>query len=108
MRLQTAAFFCVMLPRRVWAQIGPMDERFFPGFFEDDDYCRRLQAAGYAIGCAEDVFVYHELSASFDQEGARRKQEIFERNRRLYEEKWGHWEPHRYRASTAEVLESSE
>jgi GT2 family glycosyltransferase/glycosyltransferase involved in cell wall biosynthesis len=108
MRLQTAAFFCVMLPRRVWAQIGPMDERFFPGFFEDDDYCRRLQAAGYEIGCAEDVFVYHELSASFDQEGARRKQEIFERNRRLYEEKWGHWEPHRYRASTAEVLESSE
>lgn len=106
LRLQTAAFFCVMLPRRVWEEIGPMDERFFPGFFEDDDYCRRLQAAGYEIGCAEDVFVFHELSASFDREGAQRKQEIFERNRRLYEEKWGPWVPHRYRTARPAAPES--
>ena len=105
--LQTAAFFCVMLPRWVWEQIGPMDERFFPGFFEDDDYCRRLQAAGFEIGCAEDVFVYHELSATFDQEGARRKREIFERNRQRYEEKWGRWEPHRYRMAPVNKPETS-
>lgn len=97
--LTTAAFFCVMLRRAVWAQVGPMDEQFFPGYFEDDDYCRRLQAAGYHIGCAEDAFVYHELSASFDQEGAARKREIFERNRQRYEAKWGPWTPHRYRAA---------
>lgn len=97
--LTTAAFFCVMMRRSVWAQIGPMDEQFFPGYFEDDDYCRRLQAAGYHIGCAEDAFVYHELSASFDREGTARKREIFERNRQRYEAKWGPWAPHRYRAA---------
>jgi len=80
---------------------------FFPGFFEDDDYCRRLQAAGFEIGCAEDVFVYHELSATFDQEGARRKREIFERNRQRYEEKWGRWEPHRYRMAPVNKPETS-
>lgn len=95
--LTIAAFFCVMLSRSVWDRIGELDERFFPGFFEDDDYCLRVRAAGWRIACAEDVFVYHELSASFDREGALRRQEIFERNKRLFEEKWGPWKPHEYR-----------
>lgn len=95
--LTIAAFFCVMLPRGVWERIGELDERFFPGFFEDDDYCLRVRGAGWRIACAEDVFVYHELSASFSREGASRRQEIFERNKRLFEEKWGPWKPHEYR-----------
>lgn len=95
--LTIAAFFCVMLSKSVWDRIGELDERFFPGFFEDDDYCLRVRAAGWRIACAEDVFVYHELSASFDREGALRRQEIFERNKRLFEEKWGPWKPHEYR-----------
>jgi GT2 family glycosyltransferase/glycosyltransferase involved in cell wall biosynthesis len=95
--LQVAAFFCVMIPRAVWERIGPMDERFFPGYFEDDDYCLRLQEAGLHVGCAEDVFVFHELSASFNAESHARRQQIFERNRKLFEEKWGPWKPHTYR-----------
>ena len=95
--LSVAAFFCVMIARPVWERIGPMDERFFPGFFEDDDYCLRLREARMHVGCAEDVFVYHELSASFNAESAARRQQIFERNRKLFEEKWGPWKPHTYR-----------
>jgi GT2 family glycosyltransferase/glycosyltransferase involved in cell wall biosynthesis len=95
--LRIAAFFCVMMPRGAWEAVGALDERFFPGFFEDDDYCLRLAQQGWRVGCAEDVFVYHELSASFDAEGARRKQEIFERNKTLFEQKWGRWQPHVYR-----------
>ena len=95
--LSIAAFFCVMLSRRVFDRIGGLDERFFPGFFEDDDYCLRVKEAGWHIACAEDVFVYHELSASFDREGAVRRQAIFERNKKLFEEKWGPWKPHVYR-----------
>lgn len=95
--LRVAAFFCVMIPRAVWDRIGPMDERFFPGFFEDDDYCMRLHAAGLRVGCAEDVFVHHELSASFNAESHARRRAIFERNRELYEKKWGPWTPHQYR-----------
>ncbi|GAA4413089.1 hypothetical protein GCM10023089_30410 [Quisquiliibacterium transsilvanicum] len=95
--LSIAAFFCVMIPRRIWERIGPMDERFFPGYFEDDDYCMRLREAGLRVGCAEDVFVYHELSASFNAESHARRQAIFERSRKLYEEKWGPWKPHTYR-----------
>ena len=95
--LTIAAFFCVMMPRAVYTRIGDLDEQFFPGYFEDDDYCLRVKAAGWRVACAEDVFVYHELSASFNQEGAARRHAIFTRNKALFEAKWGPWTPHVYR-----------
>lgn len=95
--LQTAAFFCVAMPRSTYERVGPLDEAFGVGFFEDDDYCRRVQAAGLRVACAEDVFVHHHLSASFDALAAERKRELFERNKAIYEAKWGPWVPHAYR-----------
>lgn len=95
--IRTAAFFCVAMPRSTYEAVGPMDERFGVGFFEDDDYCRRVEQAGLAIACAEDVFIHHHLSASFDQLHQERRRELFERNRAIYEEKWGPWVPHEYR-----------
>ena len=95
--LHVCAFFCVMMHRRTYETVGPMDEQFVPGFFEDDDYCLRIKALGLELGCAEDVFVYHELSASFDKLKAAHRQEIFERNKALFEKKWGTWKPHAYR-----------
>lgn len=95
--LSIAAFFCVMIPRRVYEAVGGLDEQFVPGFFEDDDYCLRIKALGLSVGCAEDVFVYHELSASFDKLSVERRQAVFERNKALFEKKWGSWQPHVYR-----------
>ena len=95
--LATAAFFCVAMPRAVHEAIGPLDEAYGLGFFEDDDYCRRLQQSHYRIACAEDVFVHHHLSAGFDRIDRSARDALFERNRRLYEEKWGPWTPHSYR-----------
>jgi GT2 family glycosyltransferase len=95
--LDVCAFFCVMIPRRVWDDVGELDEQFGLGFFEDDDYAQRLKRKGYALACAEDVFVHHHLSASFDALGAEHKRRQFERNRALFEAKWGSWDPHRYR-----------
>lgn len=97
LELSVAAFFCVMIPRHVWSRTGTLDERFFPGFFEDDDYCIRVRQNGWRIGCAEDVFVFHELSATFNAETQARRQSMFERNKKLFEEKWGPWKPHAYR-----------
>lgn len=91
------AFFCVAMPRTVYEKVGDLDERFGLGFFEDDDYCQRVVEAGYRIAVAEDVFVHHHLSASFDQLEPARRQALFEANKALYEEKWGAWTPHRYR-----------
>jgi GT2 family glycosyltransferase/2-polyprenyl-3-methyl-5-hydroxy-6-metoxy-1,4-benzoquinol methylase/glycosyltransferase involved in cell wall biosynthesis len=99
--LRTAAFFCVMLRAAVFQQVGGLCEDFGIGFFEDDDYCRRVEAAGWEIACADDVFVHHELSASFGTLPDAERQRLFEQNLRLYESKWGKWRPHRYRADKA-------
>ncbi|MGR4973774.1 glycosyltransferase [Pseudomonas sp. LARHCG127] len=95
--INTLAFFCVMFPRSTYEQIGGLCEEYGLGFFEDDDYCRRIQRRGMRAACAEDVFVHHHLSASFNTLGARKKQALFEKNRAIYESKWGSWVPHTYR-----------
>lgn len=94
--IRTLAFFCVMMPRRVYEQVGPLDEAYGLGFFEDDDYCRRIEQAGWRLECAEDVFIHHHLSASFNKLGKGR-QELLEHNRKIYEAKWGPWVPHKHR-----------
>jgi len=91
------AFFCVAIRREAIENVGLLDESYTVGFFEDDDYCRRVAAAGYKLVIADDVFVHHRLSASFDALGAARKKELMEHNRAVYESKWGTWIPHRYR-----------
>jgi len=60
-------FFCVLLTRSACQHIGLLDETFFPGGFEDDDYCLRARDAGYNIHLARDAFIHHWGSASFGQ-----------------------------------------
>lgn len=102
-RLEMArtAFFCVMIPRCVWEQIGEMDEGYGIGFFEDDDYSERARRKGYKMACAEDVFVHHHLSASFNALTDISRRELFEKNKAYYESKWGRWKPHEYRKAGA-------
>jgi len=95
---ETLAFFCVAIPRAVINEVGLLDEGFGLGFFEDDDYCRRVQASGRQVAIADDVFIHHELSASFDRRKNPEHRALFERSRAYYESKWGPWQPHRYRS----------
>ena len=94
--IRTLAFFCVMMPRLTYEQVGPLDEAYGLGFFEDDDYCRRIEQTGKQLACAKDVFVHHHLSASFGKLGKGR-QELLDHNRKIYEAKWGAWIPHKHR-----------
>jgi GT2 family glycosyltransferase len=92
----TLAFFCVFISREVLDKIGFISEDFGRGYFEDDDYCRRVEAAGYEISIARDIYVHHQMSASFDLLGDSVKRELFETNKAIYESKWGVWVPHTY------------
>ena len=95
--IERIAFFCVAISRAVIEEVGLLDEAFGIGFFEDDDYCMRVSQAGYKIGIAEDVFVHHALSASFNTLEQTRRNEIFDRSKQIFEQKWGEWKPHQYR-----------
>jgi GT2 family glycosyltransferase len=96
--IRVLAFFCVAMRRSVWEEIGPLDERFGIGMFEDDDYAQRIKQYGYQIQCAEDVFVHHWGSASFSLLEDNEYDRLFDENRKKFEEKWNMaWEPHQYR-----------
>lgn len=58
-------FFCVLISRSIIDQIGLLDETFFPGGFEDDDYCMRASSANISTWLARDVFIHHFGSGSF-------------------------------------------
>ncbi|HEY3174049.1 MAG TPA: glycosyltransferase [Thermoanaerobaculia bacterium] len=89
------AMFCVALRRSVFDEVGPLDERFGVGMFEDDDYSLRVRHAGYRVVCAEDSFVHHWMKASFSRLSPADYQSLFDHNRKLFEEKWGTvWVPH--------------
>jgi GT2 family glycosyltransferase len=98
--IRMLAMYCVALRRDVYKEVGPLDERFEYGLFEDDDYSLRTRAAGYRILCAEDVFVHHFGQASIgDSSVVRDYGKLFHENRRRWEEKWFlEWQPYRRRS----------
>ena len=86
--ISSLAFFCVAMPRIVFDKVGPLDERFGPGMFEDGDYNRRVRDAGWDVRCARDAFVHHWQMASFRRMGREAYFRLFEENRRKFDEKW--------------------
>jgi GT2 family glycosyltransferase/2-polyprenyl-3-methyl-5-hydroxy-6-metoxy-1,4-benzoquinol methylase len=86
--IQMLAMFCVAMRRTVFQEVGPLDERFAIGMFEDDDYCRRIRALGYKLVCARDSFIHHWQRASFRLLGEDEYLRVYHENRRKYENKW--------------------
>jgi GT2 family glycosyltransferase len=101
--IRTATMFCAALRRDVWDAVGPLDERFAVGLFEDDDYAMRLRARGYRVACAEDVFVHHFGQASIGRLGPTGEYgSVFHANRARWEAKWGiSWQPYSRRPAPA-------
>lgn len=96
--IEVLAMFCVAFTCQIYQEIGPVDEEFGMGLFEDDDYTLRVRQKGYEIVCALDTFVHHFGQAAFRQliqDGTYNT--LFEANRRRYETKWNvKWMPHRH------------
>ncbi len=84
-----ATFFCVLISRAAIERIGLLDERFFPGGYEDDDYCARARAAGLPVHLARDTYVHHWGSASFGELRRDYFQENAAKNRSYLEQKHG-------------------
>lgn len=86
--IHSAAMYCVGMRRDTFERVGPLDDQFTIGMFEDDDYSHRTRLAGLRVVCAEDVFVHHVGQASFKQLSPSEYQEVWDRNQRRYEQKW--------------------
>jgi GT2 family glycosyltransferase len=98
--IEVLAMFCVAMRRETFDTVGPLDEDFKIGMFEDDDYSMRVRQAGYRTVCAEDAYVHHFGQAAFKLLLASGEyQDIWDANQRHYEKKWGKWQAHQTRRS---------
>ncbi|MFD2672022.1 glycosyltransferase [Marinicrinis sediminis] len=96
--IKALAMYCLVIPKKVFEHIGFLDENYKVGMFEDDDYSFAALNYGYEIACAEDVFIHHFGSVSFDKLENKEYRKIFEDNKQYFEEKWKTtWVPHKYR-----------
>ncbi|CAM4281031.1 GT2 family glycosyltransferase/ubiquinone/menaquinone biosynthesis C-methylase UbiE [Paenibacillus endophyticus] len=80
--------YCMLMRREATEQIGPLDECFGIGNFEDDDYGLRMRLAGYKLILCGDTFIHHFGSVSFGAQPELYLQ-TFENNSKIFSAKWG-------------------
>ncbi len=79
--------FALLLKRDVLNRTGLLDERFFPGNFEDNDLCLRINLAGFRNVLCKNSFIIHWGSSSFKKE-PEKFQSILDNNQRKFFDKW--------------------
>jgi len=78
---------CLLIKREVIEKIGYLDERFGMGYWEDNDFSRRAQKAGYRCYRLRDTYVWHSIGASFQKIAQWPKEE--KRNQEIFFTRWG-------------------
>lgn len=76
---QPAAAFWV-LRKSAWEAVGGFDAQFFPAWFEDVDFCRRLRAQGWCFLYFPDSPVVHRGGQSLERLGYRAFIQIYYKN----------------------------
>ena len=79
--------FAMLIKRNAWNLAGGMDERFTPGYFEDDDLSMQILQKGYRLVLCRNSFIYHAGSQSFkDREDV---EQILQEHHGLFIKKYG-------------------
>jgi len=78
---------CLLIKREVIEKIGFLDETYGQGYYEDNDYSRRAQRAGYRCLRLLDTFVWHDIEGSFKEDPDRGEKR--RKNEALYQSRWG-------------------
>ena len=78
---------CLLIKREVVQKIGTLDEAYGEGYWEDNDYSRRAQKAGFRCLRLLDTYVWHDVGTSFAKTANREYKE--KENEALYCQQWG-------------------
>ena len=99
-----AAMYCVAARRQVLDEVGPLDEAYGVGMFEDDDFAVRMRAKGYRVTCAEDAYVHHVGQGAFRKLSPEAYDQLWKKNQAYFETKFGvEWKAHVPREGVAAV-----
>ena len=80
--------FALLIKRKVFDEVGFLDERFTPGNYEDNDYGVRVLNAGYKNVLCKNSFIIHFGSKSFKKE-MKKFIDVAAVNANKFKEKWG-------------------
>lgn len=79
--------FCLLIRRETVERLGGLDEIYGQGNYEDVDYCLRAFLAGFRAVIAQDCYIHHAGSASFDAAGVDYSRQIAG-NFEIFRRKW--------------------
>ena len=74
--IPTAICHCTYFRRSALDAVGHFDEAFAPGYGEEVDFSQRALSHGFVHLVADDLFVYHKGSRSFDAAGQLRRERL--------------------------------
>lgn len=79
------SFCSTMVTRQAWEAVGGFDQRYFPAYYEDTDFCLTVRSLGWRVICEPRSVVVHEEGSST---GASFKSFLTRRHRELFVAKW--------------------
>lgn len=82
----TPSWSGIVLGDKVVEKVGLYDERLYPLYFDDDDYQRRIQNAGFVIQHIE-AKLHHDNSSTLQSGYQERNNKSFQANNRLFQSK---------------------
>ncbi len=91
------ALFCTIARKSDLEKVGLLSEEYEVGMFEDDDLSHKFKQIDKKIVMTDDVFVHHIGRASFAKLDDQKYMQIFNKNKAIFEDKWGPWIPHQPR-----------
>ncbi len=95
-------FFCIAIRKDAWDQLQGLDPVFGLGYFEDFDFSLRLRDAGFDQAISEDVFIYHQGSASFISENKIKK--LVKENKKILKKRFPKAQFKHVRKNNFEIL----
>lgn len=65
LEVKMLAFFCTVFRKKVFDELGLLDEVYGRGFCDDDDFCHRIRKNGAKVICVLSSFVFHHHRTTF-------------------------------------------
>jgi GT2 family glycosyltransferase len=95
-------FFCIAIRHNAWKALNGLDTVFGMGYFEDFDFSLRLREAGHEQAITEDVFIYHQGSATF--KASSQLKALLKRNKKIIQKVHGQVKFHHVRWCNEQAL----
>jgi GT2 family glycosyltransferase len=95
----------LMVRRQVWQELGGLDETFFPLWFEDVDFCRRIRDRGFSLYYIPEAVANHTGGHSIPSLTVEMRRVYWYRSLLRYSSK--HFHPLAFRVVCAAVLVGS-